>query len=277
MLVRKNSMPLSADASSFATAEDDQSSAAGSLAEAQTVDALASPGKLLQQARINKGLTEQEVADSLHLSLQWVQDIEADKFSSAPALIYIRGYLRGYARLADLPANAVLDAFAAMGWEEVSTRDEQDWLLAISKGSSRRRLFDFYKQVRYGFAIVGLIILLLLVALWWYVGQKHRRVATGSVSATAMVQPVLAGQKQSGPALHQLHDVSKTKNTSTLRQNLNNQQNATHNKQQNINNLQNTQKPQNLQNSQKQKNNLNQQQQNLQNQKNNLNQQQQGK
>jgi cytoskeleton protein RodZ len=238
MLVRKDSSPQTVAARSAFSAESGQSISTGvEEAQVQAGD-LITPGIMLQKARIAKNLTEQEVADDMHLSLQWIQDIEEDKFSKAPALIYIRGYLRSYARLVDLPANSILEAFAAMGWEEVATRDEQDWLLSISKGSSRRRLVDFYKQIRYGFAIVSIIILLLLVSLWWYVGRKHGQVATSEVSSTAALQPVLVGQKPVASTLQRQHGVNKTKNTNVLRQDINNQQNVIHNKSQKTKTLQ---------------------------------------
>lgn len=79
-----------------------------------------SPGQILQRARISKGMTPEEVASSLHLSVRWIEDIEKDQFAYAPAVTYIRGYLRAYARLLAVQVDTVLDAFDAMGWHALA-------------------------------------------------------------------------------------------------------------------------------------------------------------
>ena len=62
-----------------------------------------SPGKQLRQAREEKGLSIQEVASSLRLGVPIITALEADEFHKLPSLAFVRGYMRTYARLLDLP------------------------------------------------------------------------------------------------------------------------------------------------------------------------------
>ena len=71
------------------------------------------PGQMLSEARMAKSLSQAEVAKKLHLKLQVIQDIENNSYQtkSVPSLIYMRGYLRSYARLVGVPETTMLASF----------------------------------------------------------------------------------------------------------------------------------------------------------------------
>lgn len=69
------------------------------------------PGHLLTQARKSSGLGISAVADALHLSESVVEDLEADRYDRLPPVTFVRGYLRGYAKLVGLMEHEVLAAF----------------------------------------------------------------------------------------------------------------------------------------------------------------------
>ena len=110
-------------------------------------------------------MTIKEVAERLRLPEQTIADMENDDFSQGPALIYVRGYLRAYCRVVDLPASPILKAFDAMGWEE---RKESD-LPELSHAMGRER----QKKMQWGwfslFAVV--VVLLVVVVLWSWFGK----------------------------------------------------------------------------------------------------------
>ena len=133
----------------------------------------ATPGAMLQAARMQKGLNEQEVAEQLHLSQRWIKDIETNAFSRAPALIYMRGYLRAYARLVDVPPHEVLAAFDAMGWSESAAVDEQEWLRTMGEKARKERIYQLYRYIGWGFLGVVIIVILSLLILWWMHAAKH--------------------------------------------------------------------------------------------------------
>ncbi len=70
------------------------------------------PGIILRQAREARGLDATAVAAMLHLSEAKLHALETDDYDSLPEPVFIRGYMRNYARLLDEPAAPVLDAYA---------------------------------------------------------------------------------------------------------------------------------------------------------------------
>jgi cytoskeleton protein RodZ len=60
-------------------------------------------GQRLRAAREARGWSSADVATRLHLPIQIVQTIEADRFDAIGHRIYLRGYLTSYLRLLELP------------------------------------------------------------------------------------------------------------------------------------------------------------------------------
>ena len=56
-------------------------------------------GSLLQKARKEKGLSEDDVAEALNLRVSLIKDFEADEFSNTASTTYAKGYIKNYARL----------------------------------------------------------------------------------------------------------------------------------------------------------------------------------
>lgn len=69
------------------------------------------PGARLRKAREARGMTAQEVAAHLHLHTRTIESLEADDFDNLPSPIYIRGYLRNYAKLLQLDGDALVTAY----------------------------------------------------------------------------------------------------------------------------------------------------------------------
>lgn len=69
------------------------------------------PGQMLKHARESKNLTVAAIATLLNLDLRTVEALERDEQDKLPAPIFVRGYLRGYARLVGVSEAAVLEAY----------------------------------------------------------------------------------------------------------------------------------------------------------------------
>ena len=67
------------------------------------------PGVALQAARQARKLSVPQVADRLKLSSAVVTALEANDWERLPAPVFVRGYVRAYARLMGLPAEELLD------------------------------------------------------------------------------------------------------------------------------------------------------------------------
>jgi len=65
-------------------------------------------GDRLKQAREQLGWSVQETAQMLHVIPRYVHAIENSDFAELPGLVFLKGYVRAYARLVDLPENRVI-------------------------------------------------------------------------------------------------------------------------------------------------------------------------
>lgn len=84
---------------------------------AESATPTASPGILLSNERVKRGLSLQEVADQLKLSRKQLEAIENDEYDKLPGPAFARGFVRNYAKLLGLDAallNAALEAYVPM-------------------------------------------------------------------------------------------------------------------------------------------------------------------
>lgn len=71
------------------------------------------PGALLREARERQGLSLADVARHLKLSQRQVDAIEKDNFAALPGPVFVRGFMRNYARLVALDASVLVAAAEA--------------------------------------------------------------------------------------------------------------------------------------------------------------------
>jgi len=122
------------------------------------------PGERLRAARNVAGLTLQSVAEELHLSPKRLEALERDDYSQMPDRVFVRGYLRNYARLMDLPADGVLAAFDAHAPAEQEAGS--GLRTVVSAPQIRSQLRSSHSAVR---AVTWIIVLALaaLLLTWW--------------------------------------------------------------------------------------------------------------
>lgn len=72
-------------------------------------------GELLQRARQQRQLEVADVATSLHLHLRQLQSLEAGDFSVFTNPVFVKGYLRAYARLVGLDGDELVSLYDATG------------------------------------------------------------------------------------------------------------------------------------------------------------------
>lgn len=65
-------------------------------------------GKRLKKAREGLGLSAEDVAGELRLSVSQIKALERDDYTELPGATYVRGYLRSYARLVKIDEESVL-------------------------------------------------------------------------------------------------------------------------------------------------------------------------
>lgn len=118
-----------------------------------------SPGQLLQEARIRIGLTIDEVASKMRLSTQIIESLENNHYEDITAPIFVKGYLRSYARIVHLDEESIISNYATSYMDGdppiTSTRNTSP---EIGSDDSR---------VRWVTWLIVIIMLGLIVVWWW--------------------------------------------------------------------------------------------------------------
>ena len=70
-----------------------------------------SPGKLLLQGRLQAGLTQEQVAKELYMTVPKVNALETDDYGSLSSDTFARGYIRAYANMLKVDVVNVLNAY----------------------------------------------------------------------------------------------------------------------------------------------------------------------
>ena len=140
-------------------------------------------GAVLKAAREAAGMSEQQVADTLRLPTAVVRTLEANGFQSLPAPAYARGYVRAYARLLELDADALL------GEHEQCLGGVQTPRLVLTD-NGRTPLRDTLHE-RLGWVFGGAALVVGLVAsgvLWWAWPQEGATLAASTVPVPSSAQ-----------------------------------------------------------------------------------------
>lgn len=69
------------------------------------------PGLLLKREREARGLTLAELSRVTRISMTALEDIEKNAFDAFPAQVFVRGFLRNYARQLSIPADEIMASY----------------------------------------------------------------------------------------------------------------------------------------------------------------------
>jgi cytoskeleton protein RodZ len=76
-------------------------------------DMFETPGQVLRLHREKLNLSTQEIAKRIHLDIKIIEAIENDSSEGMPSAIYVRGYLRSYAKTVGADADKVIELYNA--------------------------------------------------------------------------------------------------------------------------------------------------------------------
>jgi transcriptional regulator with XRE-family HTH domain len=79
-------------------------------------------GERLEEARKKKGISIREAAEATKIRGDYLQKFESNHFDIGLTEIYTRGFLRTYANFLQLPADRILNDYAALGRGDVRPR-----------------------------------------------------------------------------------------------------------------------------------------------------------
>ncbi len=121
-------------------------------------------GEVLRLARINQGLSLEELQEKTEIQLDFLEAMEADDFDQLPSTFYARSFLRKYAWAVELDERIVLDAYdsgSMITYEEVDV-DEED--LSGRRRSNKKK--TSYLPLFY-FVLFALSILIFVTYYVW--------------------------------------------------------------------------------------------------------------
>lgn len=137
--------------------------------------AITSPGALLRDRRLALRLNEWDIAREMRLQTQYILDLEADNFDAFSSLAFVRGYLRGYAKLVGIAEMDVMQLF-----NQLSLPDK------VVAGVPRYITHDRSHGDRYwrwmGLGVIAFIVISLV--LWWQNYNSNIKTLNTSVDTT---------------------------------------------------------------------------------------------
>ena len=141
-----------------------------------------SVGLRLQKARMEKKLSQVQVAEKLFLTTQIIECLDDGAFERIPKKAFIRGYIRAYARVVGLEGSELVAAYDAEVGRDEGQGDEATILMNAEDPS-------LAKNPIFRAGAMGIAVLVIVVLLVWMVmsgGQGDRSgPPSSSVKATS--------------------------------------------------------------------------------------------
>ena len=141
-----------------------------------TIEEWPAPGGKLKKLREDQNLSQLQVAESLHLTVHYVNALEKDDYQKLPARTFVKGYLRAYAGLVGANTEEVLAGFER--YTAARTEDQQQKIEAIRK----RKVHD---QSRLWLLGAAIIIVIFIALSWWYASQHDDGQSSQALPGTA--------------------------------------------------------------------------------------------
>lgn len=159
--------------------------------EPMASDAEATPGLLLSRKREALGLSVQQVADELHITMHYVRALEADAHDKLPGEVFIRGYIRAYANYLKLDPTVLVNVFN----EYINQRENNAQEASYTRDRRRRdRNLPWI-------AVSGIAFVVIAVALWYFGTGAAPQTGSAAAPAPASAQTTSAAPTTTAPSL----------------------------------------------------------------------------
>jgi len=170
--------------------------------------AAASPGTRLAAAREALGLSSSDIARQLKLSVWQVEALEAGRYEQLPGSIFVRGFIRNYARLVKVDPEELLQA-ASGSLPRDATHPESPPSRDIPFPGAPKRTWPAF-----AFGAIGFVAVLVFYEFYWKGGEPpavtvvaespERQAVAGSaatsVASREATSPPASGMKASIPS-----------------------------------------------------------------------------
>lgn len=152
------------------------------IAEATPVP---SPSRALVEAREKLGLSQKEVADRLYLTTTFIRYIDDGEFERLPKQAFVKGYLRSYARVVELPGDDIVAMYDAQQQAQLpapemkGVTEEQVGTASITGPVMQT-------------GIIALTVFVLLIGLIWYLVSEPDDKPKVTVTQPSVTQPAVS-------------------------------------------------------------------------------------
>lgn len=97
---------------------------------------MATLGQQLKQSREEKGISLQQIAESTHISIRFLQAIENDAYDILPGGVFNRAFVRKFARHAGFDEEQAVNLYQEQ-WQEQGGEPERGYQLGVEEFESR--------------------------------------------------------------------------------------------------------------------------------------------
>lgn len=120
------------------------------------------PGQLLTAGRERAGLTQEQVAKELYMTLTKVRALEVDDYRHMGPETFVRGYLRSYASLLKLDTAQVQEAYDRFAQKNGLVAP----VIPVKQESASKPLWQFVAM------IVAALLVVWLISVWFFDNRK---------------------------------------------------------------------------------------------------------
>jgi cytoskeleton protein RodZ len=146
-------------------------------------------GTRFKTARETLNLTEKDVASRLHLKPNLITIIESERFENGPPPIFMRGYIRSYARLLNLSEKEITQALAQLDLANPATSTPTPMV--------RKRVSTPNNSGTGWSTSLVVLVLVGLVGMWWNTHSRNSlKDSTENMQSTQTIAPVASNVVQ---------------------------------------------------------------------------------
>ncbi|HEY4299702.1 MAG TPA: RodZ domain-containing protein [Candidatus Didemnitutus sp.] len=152
-------------------------------------------GERLEEARKRKGISIREAAETTKIRSDYLQKFEANTFDLDLPPLYVRGFIRNYARYLDLDPDRLVDEYDTLLAQEGraprrETRENYGRVDFAESGDGGRPAIDQAMMLKWGLFGGGALGVILIVVLLISIFSTHSTgKSPGTASSGATAQP----------------------------------------------------------------------------------------
>ncbi len=124
-------------------------------------------GDQLRAARQRMGLTPEQVERQLFFQPGYVDAIEEGNFKRLPGALFVKGYIRAYAKLLHISSHQLLQEFQVLMSQHSPSPDVEVKSVPTTKAVWEQKVVPSHQGIRWHWWALLPLVVLVLAAMWW--------------------------------------------------------------------------------------------------------------